>query len=45
MKNHLKEKRERNQKILKEQKKFKEWEIIFNFYLPIKNLEDNIKYN
>ena len=31
MKNRLKEKKEKNKKTLKEQKKFKECEIIFNF--------------
>ena len=31
MKNHPKEKREKDKKILKDRKKFKEWEIISNF--------------
>ena len=31
MKNRQKEKREKDKKILEDQKKFKEWEIISNF--------------
>ena len=47
MKNHPKEKKERDQKILKEQKKFKEWEIISDliYQEKIKNILLRYKFD